>query len=134
MFALDTNSISYYFRGEPAAVNGMQALPPSQLSIPSVVIYELKFGLMRLPDEAAAPRLQALAQFISAIKTLPFDDASASAAATIRADLERAGEGIGRHDVLIAATALANGATLITRNTREFSRVSGLTVLNWYDN
>jgi tRNA(fMet)-specific endonuclease VapC len=47
--------------------------------------------------------------------------------------LERRGEVIGRHDMLIAATALAHDATLVTRNTREFRRVIGLRVRSWQE-
>ena len=42
------------------------------------------------------------------------------------------GKPIGPHDALIAATALAHGATLVTRNLREFRRVKGLRVEDWY--
>jgi tRNA(fMet)-specific endonuclease VapC len=41
---------------------------------------------------------------------------------------------IGPHDVLIAATALCHQAPLVTHNVREFSRVEGLQVLDWYEN
>jgi tRNA(fMet)-specific endonuclease VapC len=47
--------------------------------------------------------------------------------------LEARGLPIGPLDVLIAGTALAHGATLVTRNLREFSRVEGLKLENWYD-
>jgi len=39
---------------------------------------------------------------------------------------------IGPHDLLIAATALPHIATLVTRNTREFSRVAGLALVDWH--
>lgn len=47
MLALDTNTVSHYFRGDPAVVPRLQALPPSQVALPSVVLYELRYGLMR---------------------------------------------------------------------------------------
>jgi tRNA(fMet)-specific endonuclease VapC len=40
---------------------------------------------------------------------------------------------MGAHDTLIAATALRDQATLVTRNIREFARVPGLQLLNWRD-
>lgn len=46
---------------------------------------------------------------------------------------KRRGERIGPLDVLIAATALAHGATLVTRNLREFGPVPGLALANWFD-
>jgi predicted nucleic acid-binding protein len=53
--------------------------------------------------------------------------------AAIRHDLEAQGAGIGPMDTLIAAQALRLGATIVTRNVREFSRVPGLRVENWQD-
>jgi tRNA(fMet)-specific endonuclease VapC len=51
--------------------------------------------------------------------------------ARIRADLERHGVIIGANDLWIAATALAHGATLVSANTGEFSRVPGLALEDW---
>ncbi len=62
---------------------------------------------------------------------MPFDDAAAERYGEIRARLQRAGRMIGANDLLIAATALANGLTLITHNTDEFERVEGLVVEDW---
>lgn len=133
MLVLDSNTISYYFRGDPQVVPRLQALRPADLSVPAIVEYELRYGLMRLPAIAAAPRLAALAQFLLPMQLLPFDSECAAHAARIRAELEAVGTPIGPHDTLIAATALRHQATLVTRNTREFSRVSGLQWLNWHE-
>lgn len=133
MLVLDSNTISYYFRGDPQVVPRLQALRPADLSVPAIVEYELRYGLMRLPAIAAAPRLAALAQFLLPVQLLPFDSECAAHAARIRAELEAVGTPIGPHDTLIAATALRHQATLVTRNTREFSRVSGLQWLNWHE-
>jgi tRNA(fMet)-specific endonuclease VapC len=130
---LDSNTISYYFRGDPQVVTRMQALRPDDLGVPAIVEYELRYGLLRLPQVAALPRLAALAQLLRPMQRLPFDSECAGHAARIRADLEAAGTPIGPHDTLIAATALRHQATLVTRNVREFSRVPGLQWLNWHD-
>ncbi len=66
------------------------------------------------------------------MQMLPFDSECALHAARIRATLDAVGTPIGPHDILIAATALRYGATLVTRNEREFSRVPGLHWLNWH--
>lgn len=133
MLVLDSNTISYYFRGDPQVVPRLQALRPADLGVPAIVEYELRYGLMRLPATAAAPRLAALAQFLLPMQLLPFDSECAAHAARIRAELESVGTPIGPHDTLIAATALRHQATLVTRNVREFSRVSGLQCLNWHE-
>lgn len=132
MWALDSNTISYYFRGDAAVVPRMQALRPADLAVPAMVEYELRYGLLRLPPEAAKPRLEALAQLLRPVQVLPFDAECAALAAHIRATLEAAGTPIGPHDTLIAATAMRYQATLVTRNEREFSRVPGLQWVNWH--
>ena len=132
MLILDSNTISYYFRGDPQVVPCLQALSPADIGVPAIVEYELRYGLLRLPPEAATPRLAALAALLRPMQTLPFDSECAAHAARIRVELEAAGTPIGPHDTLIAATALRHQATLVTRNVRKFSRVQGLLWLNWH--
>ena len=132
MLILDSNTISYYFRGDPQVVPRLQALSPAQTGVAAIVECELRYGLLRLPLEAATPRLAALSALLRPMQVLPFDSECAAHAARIRADLEAVGTPIGPHDTLIAATALRHQATLVTRNVREFSRVAGLQVLNWH--
>jgi tRNA(fMet)-specific endonuclease VapC len=132
MLILDTNTISYYFRGDAEVVTQMQSRQPADFGVPAIVEYELRYGLLRLPAEAAAPRLAALTQLLWPMQLLPFDRECAEHAATIRATLEAAGTPIGPHDTLIAATALRHQGTLVTRNVREFSRVKNLQFVNWH--
>ena len=74
---------------------------------------------------------RAIAAFAVWRKT-PFDERSAGRAAKIRYDLERSGIAIGPTDVLIAGTALAHGARLVTHNITEFGRVPGLEIEDWF--
>lgn len=134
VLALDTNTLSYYFRGDAAVTRQMHALAPSELGVPALVVCEQRYGLRRLPPEAAAPRLQALELLLQPMQILAFDADCADLAATLRLALERQGTPIGPHDILIAATALRHDAPLVTRNEREFSRVPGLRVVNWHAN
>ena len=133
MLILDSNIISYYLRGDLQIVPRVQALAPADVGVPAIVEYELRYGLLRLPQEAAKPRLAALMQLLQPMQRLPFDSDCAAHAARIRAELAAAGTPIGPHDTLIAATALRYQATLVTRNVREFSRVPGLQWLNWHE-
>lgn len=132
MLVLDSNTISYYFRGDPQVVPRLQAMRPADLGVPAIVEYELRYGLLRLPPEAATPRLAGLNQLLRPMQRLPFDQECAEHAARLRATLEAAGQPIGPHDVLIAATALRHNATLVTRNVREFARVPTLRWINWH--
>jgi tRNA(fMet)-specific endonuclease VapC len=132
MLVLDSNTISCYFRGDPELVPRLQAVRPADLAVPAIVEYELRYGLMCLPEQAATPRLAALAQLLRPMHILHFDTECAAHAARLRATLEAAGTPIGPHDTLIAATVLRHQATLVTRNVKEFSRVPGLQWLNWH--
>jgi len=133
LLILDSNIISYYLRGDSQVVPRIQAIAPAEIGVPAIVEYELRYGLLRLPPEAANPRLAALAALLRPMQLLPFDSECAAHAARIRVELEAAGTPIGPHDTLIAATALRYQATLVTRNVREFSRVQGLQWLNWHE-
>ena len=129
VYALDTNIVSYYMRHEGGVVPRLQALPRHRLALPSVVVLEVRFGLLR------KSRLTALAAFdelTAACGQLAFDTEAADHAARIRLQLETAGTPIGLADLLIAATARRHDCTLVTHNTREFSRVPGLLLDDWY--
>ena len=69
--------------------------------------------------------------FCAPPETIPFDQISAKHYADIRYDLEATGTPIGPNDLLIAATARARHLTLITHNTNEFRRVTGLAIEDW---
>jgi tRNA(fMet)-specific endonuclease VapC len=69
--------------------------------------------------------------FITLFVSLPFDDASALIFGRLKAQLELTGEMIGIKDLQIAAIALANDLTLVTHNTTEFGRVTGLQIEDW---
>jgi tRNA(fMet)-specific endonuclease VapC len=72
-----------------------------------------------------------LAEVFGRYRSLPFDDAAARHYAVIRHELESRDLLIGPNDLKIAAICLAHGLTLVSSNTKEFSRVSGLKVEDW---
>ena len=130
MYALDTNTLSYFFKGVERVKERLLATPPAQIAIPSVVIFELEFGLGR--SSRVEQRLEQLQELVSLTAILPFGPAEARVSARIRTELERSRTPIGPYDILIAGTALSHGATLVTHNTKEFGRVRGLALEDWY--
>ena len=81
-----------------------------------------------------SPRLLArVAGILETIPVLPLDIPVDAEYGAIRAELEAAGQPVGMNDLLIAAHAHALGLTLVTDNTREFSRIRGLKVENWLE-
>lgn len=129
-WVLDTNTLIYFFKGEGNVAKEILARPPSAIGIPSIVLYELEVGIAK--STSPRKRLRQLEELTSVVQTLPFGIAEARASAAIRSSLEKKGTPIGPYDVLIAGTAKACNATLVTRNTREFKRVRGLALENWY--
>jgi tRNA(fMet)-specific endonuclease VapC len=95
----------------------------------SVVKAELYYGSRksRYPEKNLAKQQQFVNKFIS----LPFDDRAAEVYGLIRSQLENSGTPIGPNDMLIASIALAFDQTLITNNTREFSRIKDLRIEDW---
>ena len=130
MYLLDTNSLIYFFRQDGQVHVNLLATPPSEIAVPTVVLHELETGIAKSSNPAK--RRAQLDRLLQVVNVLPLGVAEAKAAALARATLEGTGEPIGPIDTLIAGVALANRCTLVTRNVREFARVPGLAVVNWY--
>jgi tRNA(fMet)-specific endonuclease VapC len=129
IYVPDTNALSAYLRGDSKELIGRMQSEFLRLRLSVVVVAEREFGFVH--GAAAAkqrPRFEALLELIP-VEPLTLEDAMLYA--KIRSGLEKKGQGIGPMDTLIAAQAVRLGATLVTRNLREFSRVPGLKVENW---
>ena len=133
IYLLDTNTISCAFRGEGGVAARLLEKSPPQIAIPAPVLYEARAGILRLAGGARRDSLTAaLDRLVAAVAIAPFDAQAAEAAAAIRTRLDAAGTPIGPIDTQIAAIAASTSATLVTRNGREFSRIAGLSLENWY--
>ena len=130
MYVLDTNAVIDLFKDRGRVAERVLATPPAEIGLSSVVLYELELGVEKSqrPEDnrRQVEELRRLTSF------LPFGVEEAQAAARIRAALEGQGRPIGPYDILIAATALANGATLVTHNTKEYRRIAGLVIEDWF--
>ena len=130
MYIIDTNTLIYFFKGLGNVPNKFLAISPKDIAIPSIVLYELEYGIAK--STSPKKRQNQLKDLCSLVKILPFEDEEARISAAIRAKLEKKGTPIGPHDILIAGTALRHQGTLVTNNTKEFSRVPKLKIENWY--
>lgn len=126
---LDTNVVSELVR-RPGGVVARRAaeVPPGLIAVSIIVAAELRYGAARRGSNQLTSQLEAV---LSVLDISPLEPPADHHYGSIRAELERAGSPIGHNDLLIAAHARALGATLVTRNTREFSRVSGLALDDW---
>jgi tRNA(fMet)-specific endonuclease VapC len=130
LYLPDTNAISAYMRGTSVGlVARMQAaFLKDELRLSVIVLAEREFGVIKGGNAAQRRKLQSLEQLLT---VEPFTREDARRYAILRHQLEARGQGIGPFDTLIAAQALRLGATVVTRNAREFGRIIGLSVENW---
>jgi tRNA(fMet)-specific endonuclease VapC len=131
VYLLDANVVLDFFREKGNVAARLLAVPPGELALPAVAAYEIWVGV--IGSQNPSRRRTQYELFLDDVPVLNFDAATGRKAAEVRHTMERKGEAIGPLDTLIAGSALAHRATLVTRNVREFARVPGLEVVNWYD-
>ncbi len=129
VYLLDTNILSQLVRRpEGDVAKRIAGLEPGSFATSVIVAAELRYGTERRGSQRLTDRVEAI---LAAIDVLPLEEAAARHYGQIRNRLERAGRPIGLNDLLIAAHAKTLGVTLVTNNSREFLRVSDLTVESW---
>jgi tRNA(fMet)-specific endonuclease VapC len=129
-FLLDTDICIYLIKKKPVEVlQKFREYPVGDIGLSSITLAELKYGVQK--SKQSSRNARALEKFLIPLSISEFDYKAANAYGKVRAELESQGTPIGPLDTLIAAHALSLNLTLITNNTREFSRVSGLKVTNW---
>ena len=133
MYLLDTNVLSELRQGKPQADARVLAwaagVPLGMQHVSIIALMELEIGILRL-ERRSPPGGQALRAWLAGVRqlfagrTLAVDDAVAQRCARLHVP-----DPAPPHDALIAATALAHGLTLVTRNTADFERM-GVTLLD----
>ena len=128
-YSLDTNVVSDLARHPRGRVaDHLARVGVTRVGISIIVVCEIRFGLAKQGGHKLHRHLDLILQ---ALPVLPLEPPVETHYAHVRHGLEQAGTPIGPNDLLIAAQALALDLTLVTGNTREFSRVPGLRVENW---
>jgi predicted nucleic acid-binding protein len=99
------------------------------IAMAAITAAELLHGVHRLRVSRRRTRAEAVVEtLLSTIPVVPFDLVCARAHARLGADLARRGITVGTHDLMIGATALARGFSVVTRDQRSFPRISGLEI------
>ena len=130
MYLIDSNILIDFLRGKNEyALRMIRRSDAGMFKIPSIVKAELLLGVEKSSDPGSK-RLK-VELLLLPFETLPFDDRCALHYARLRAYLEGKGMGIGANDYIIAACAMAYGATVVTNNVTEFERVPGLSIEQW---
>ena len=126
---LDTNTLSELIRNPRGALTErLAAIEPDEVCTSIVVACELRFGARRKGSDVLTRRIE---QLLGTLNVLPLDPPADEHYADIRAALEQLGTPIGSHDLFIVAHARSRGLTLVTHNSREFTRVPDLNVEDW---
>jgi hypothetical protein len=124
---LDTNVVSAVMvqRPDPDVVAWLDQINPRQVWLPSVVVFELRYGAAIHPDASRRRKLElALKRLIAELiqeRIAPLDARAAQQAALLAAQRKRQGRTVDLRDTLIAGIALAQEAQLATGNVRHFS-------------
>ena len=127
-FMLDTDTVSYAMRGAGDVGAHLKDLSPSAVCLSSITVAELRYGA----DLDRSRKIhRAIDAFTSSVQIIPFDEVAARQFGHVAAALAHAGTPIGDFDALIASHAVARDLTLVTNNTKHFSLVAGLTIVNW---
>lgn len=127
-YLLDSDTVSYALREEGGVASRIRAAR-SDLAVSAISVAEMEYGIEK---KKSARLRRSMDDFMTGMRILMFDAAAARAYGRLLAWLQARGRPIGELDTLIAAHAIATGRTLVSNNTREFSRVPGLRLETWY--
>ena len=129
-YLLDTNICIYLINQKPLHVTRhFREYTIGDVGVSSISVAELQYGAQK--SRYSEQNQDALEQFLVPLVIVEFDAFAATVYGRIRAELESVGTPIGALDTLIAAHAFSMDVVLVTNNTREFTRVPGLRVVNW---
>lgn len=127
---IDTDILSYYFKGEPTVVNNFKTYLEQFdiIEISIITYYEITSGLLA---KNAHAQLNVFLKFASENLILPVTEKSAKISAEIYATLKQSGNLVDDIDLLIAGIAIENNRVFVTNNESHFGRIPGLSILNW---
>ena len=130
-YLLDTNICIYAQKRNAAILSRIKEAWQDGIAISAITLAELEYGV----QHSGAPERNAiaLAKFLSIVEVLPFDSSAAIEYGDICSTLHKKGITIGTMDMLIAAHGRSEKLTVVTHNTREFERVDGLLLADWYE-
>ena len=131
LYCFDTDILSAVLRSDPplALIRRLAVTPPSRQFTTSITYGEMIYGAAKRRSTSLADRIRGLLHH--AVTIIPFDQTAAEHYGHLRAALESNGTPLAEPDLRIAAIALSRSLTLVTANTRNFDRVTGLTLENW---
>ena len=134
MYLLDTNILSEIIRKKPNPIllARLRSKASHKLFTSSICVMEMRYG-SRLRDDFEDFWHTLGKEIISRIHVLPIGQKEAEKAGDILAKMKKTGQMIGLEDILIASTAMTHQCIVVTANVRHFTRIKGLSVVNWLE-
>ena len=129
-YLLDTNAISDFMRAAPTIENWMAGLEPGDRVVTCTIVRgELLFGIAQLPEGKRRAELEETGhQFLAVFPCKPVPERAGDLYATIKVARQQRGLALDENDLWVAATALALGATLVSRDA-DFAAIESLSVV-----
>lgn len=134
MYLIDTNVLSELIKKNPHPnfMARLRTTPADALFSASICIMELRYGALKRGNPADLwTKIEQ--QILPRIRTLSFSYKEAMKAGDLIHHLHSIGQPIGIEDIMIAAIALCNGLTVVSANTKHFSRIPDLKAENWFE-
>jgi tRNA(fMet)-specific endonuclease VapC len=126
-YLLDTDAVVDVLRGRHRVASRLARESPDDIAVSSMTVAELLYGACCSRDPVHTEHQ--VQRFLDVVRQIPFGRHAASIHARMRFALRQ--KTVGPNDLVIAATAAALHATVVTANAREFARIEGLSVENW---
>ncbi|MFB0947892.1 MAG: tRNA(fMet)-specific endonuclease VapC [Spirosomataceae bacterium] len=132
LYLLDTNICVHLLKGEYAIKDKIASVGIESCFLSEITIAELLFGIENSSPTKRDGNLARFENFEALFsgRILPITQVL-SHYAKQKADLRRAGKPVGEFDLLIGATAVTHGMTLVTRNIKDFENIEGIIFQNW---
>ena len=130
-FLLDTDTCVYWLRGREAVCQHVLNVGPAAIAISIITLAELRHGAACSAQVEA--NHQAIDAVTGAITVIGIDASMAQRFGDIKADLRPQGALLEDSDLLIAATALSLGVTLVTSNNEHLRLIPGLKLEKWVE-
>ena len=132
MYLIDTNILSELVKKTPNKnlIAKIEEVPSAVLDTATVCVMELRYGALRRGDLGDL-WLKIQQHIVSKVRILDFSYNEALKAAEVLYELYSIGQPIGIEDIMIGSIALNHSLTVVTSNTKHFSRIPNLHVENW---
>lgn len=129
-YLIDTNICLHFFKGRFCIKERIEKIGYDNFAISEITLAELIYGAEK--SQHISKNMKVVEYFAEKIEIIPIIS-SLKIYGKEKARLKSLGKAIGDLDLFIGSTAIANNMIMVTRNTLEFERLSGIKVENWID-